>query len=145
MKKITLATDSSLLEFDKATFLERFGASIVDTIVITVLYALVVFLNVKEDIMDYRGELRFLAWPLYITYHVVFERFFRGTVGKQIFNIKVIQLNGEPVSFYMALSRNIGKLLIHLTFGQGFFKLLIPTEFQAIQDKFANAFVVRQV
>lgn len=80
-----------------------------------------------------------VAW----IYHAAFESSkWQGTVGKKLFGLKVVDLEGNRVSFGRATARYYGKLLSRILM-IGYLMVLWTKKKQALHDKIASTLVVR--
>lgn len=68
----------------------------------------------------------------------------QGTVGKMALGIKVIDLNGERISFGKATGRYFGKILSALIILIGFIMAGFTAKKQALHDMIAGTLVVRK-
>jgi uncharacterized RDD family membrane protein YckC len=79
-------------------------------------------------------------------YHVFFETFFQGqTPGKQIMGIRVVTVEGRPVSFFSSIIRNLlrGVDFLPVLNCGGVFCMLVSPHHQRIGDALARTIVIR--
>ena len=67
---------------------------------------------------------------------------YQATLGKLVFGIKVVNLEGNPLSFSKASSRYFAKLLSRLTLGLGCLVMFFNQRKQCLHDKLASTIVV---
>ena len=66
----------------------------------------------------------------------------QATLGKQILKLRVVDLNGNRVSFWRASARYFGKIISRMTFMVGFLMILFTRKKQALHDKIAATLVI---
>ena len=92
---------------------KRFLNNLLDTIFVIILYfILIVFVaasgTISEDSLD---AISYLIYPLTIVYYVVFEAASGKTIGKLITGCKVVNMDGENISFGQALGRALCRFI----------------------------------
>lgn len=61
---------------------------------------------------DTMFKMQALFYGVYIAYNVLFEMTgWKGTIGKKIFGLRVIDVNGEKIGILQSLGRNVGAVL----------------------------------
>jgi len=68
----------------------------------------------------------------------------KGSIGKRICKLVVVDIDGSGIGFLRALKRNIYKILSRLLFYLGFLRVLWDEHRQAWHDEFVRAYVVRR-
>ncbi len=144
-----------------ATFLQRFGATLIDlvllgvfvflmTVIPSIIFVLLSALVFKSDQASsifglVQIALQLLTYILCIIYPIYFTGKTGQTLGKKALHIKVVQLStGEHPSFVQAFVREIiGKIISQLIFGLGYLWPLWDEKKQAIHDKIAGTIVVQ--
>lgn len=131
-------TATSVIVYKKASFGKRALAFLIDSIVISVPTMAIAHFAL------YDNELAFaLTSPLFTFYFVLMESTsLQATLGKKMLGLKVIKVNGQKPDMMTSLARNVGKILVKLTYCHGILQLLAPHERQTVHDKFANCLVV---
>jgi uncharacterized RDD family membrane protein YckC len=121
----------------RATFFARFGAWLIDAILIGVIGALI-----RLGIGNVAGGLIGLA--IGIGYYGYLEGSKSGqTIGKRAIGIRVIDFNtGGPIGFGRAVIRYFGRIVSAIPCLLGFFWMLWDKERQTWHDKFATDVVV---
>ena len=120
-----------------ASFWQRFGAAIIDGIVLSVINVLLVF--VVSSIMA--NVLSLVSGWLY--YALQESGAGQATIGKKALELKVTNLNGERISFGQASARYFGKILSGLILLIGYLMMLWDDKNQTLHDKMANTLVVK--
>jgi uncharacterized RDD family membrane protein YckC len=122
-----------------AGFWIRAGAVLID--VVLVMVAEVAFGFFMWALTDDRlaaaasRAFRFLASPCYF----VFLHWARGqTLGKMAFRVRVVSLNGGPVSFGQSALRHLGSWLSVATFGIGYLLAGFRADKRALHDLIAG-------
>lgn len=78
-----------------------------------------------------------------LLYFVIFEASsLQATLFKRLFKIKVVDINGNRISFLRSFSRNICKILSTLILSIGFIMALFTKNGQALHDICANCRVI---
>lgn len=81
----------------------------------------------------------FLGW---LCYHWLTIASSGQTAGKEMLGVRVVRLDGRPVSRYQALGRVLAKLLSWLTLGAGFLVPLFRQDKRSLHDLVARTKVV---
>ncbi len=84
-----------------------------------------------------------IGWSgLYFTF---LTAFFKGrTPGKRLFGIRVLRLDGNALSYWIAFERFGGYAASLFTGMEGFFRILWDRNRQCLQDKLAETVVIRE-
>ena len=149
-----------------AGFWKRFGAFIVDSIVLTIptmlIYGLWFFISLRPLIaMDGQAPSPDMITPLILKLYggmfvfqiislVIFWLYYawmessayQATLGKMVFGIKVVGEQGQRISFWHATGRTLGKFVSGMTFYIGFLMAGANKHKQALHDIMATTFVV---
>lgn len=143
---------------EKGGFWIRFLAFAIDKIVIYVISialliagALGVGMNYSPfegDFIERLGEVVTFPYVLILVIMtMIYYTYFIGTsgqtIGKMICRLKVVQTNGEPVSYGQAFLRWVGYLVSSIFFYLGFFWIVFDHNRQGWHDKIADTYVVR--
>lgn len=146
-KKIS---DDNYIENEKyAGFIKRLVAGLFDIFLILVItYFILIVINkyLTPITLDniYLGLLIFI--PLYIIYNSICERVaWQGSIGKLILDIEVVDEYENPVTFSIAIKRNVAKIVNILTLGIGFILSAVPPQKQALNDKLAHTYVINKL
>ncbi len=153
-----------------AGFWKRFGAIIIDGIIIWVLQAFVFvpilgalglgFFNNMEDlqsgdteaavgmlgaIMAAAGAIWVLTMIIQVLYFTLMESSkTQATLGKMALGIIVTDMNGSPLNFSKALVRNLCRLLSNFTMLIGYIIAAFTAKKQALHDIIAGTLVVNK-
>lgn len=68
----------------------------------------------------------------------------KGSIGKRICRLVVVDIDGSGIGFLSALKRNVYKILSRMLFYLGFMRVLWDEHRQAWHDEFVGAYVVRR-
>ena len=84
-----------------------------------------------------------LGWSgLYFTF---LTAFFRGrTPGKRLLGVRVLRLDGQPISYWVAFERFGGYAASLFTGMEGFARILWDRNRQTLEDKLAETVVIRE-
>lgn len=97
----------------------------------------------RIEFLEYRNKIRnaaFLIWVIYCTILEVTRH--QGTLGKKLMNIKVVDIDGQPLSTRISIRRNGLKLLSYFAIFLGFIWILFDKKKQGWHDKLTNTYVV---
>ena len=145
-----------------AGFWKRVGASILDSLIIGIPMGILLVLIIVGMVssgavatgqeMSLEMQLKFqgIIWAFRLCSCLVFLLYgagmesssYQATFGKKILGIKVVDKNGEQLSFWHAFGRNIGKWVSALTLNIGYFMAGATRKKQALHDIMASAYVV---
>ena len=86
-----------------------------------------------------------LSILLQLTYFALIPVIWDGqTVGKRMMSIRIVRLNGEPITFWSMFLRNfLGYTISGAVFSLGYIWILFDDRKQGWHDKIANTVVVR--
>ncbi|KOO49797.1 RDD family protein [Viridibacillus arvi] len=133
----------------------RFLATIIDSAVVMVATALIgVVLKVPKGViseMIFGDELYLSTYPLYswiliivgILYFVGLPATtWRGTVGKKVLGIEIVDANGDTISIFRSIIRNIARIFSGLLLCLGYIIAAFHPQKRALHDLVANTYVV---
>jgi uncharacterized RDD family membrane protein YckC len=121
----------------RAGFWIRFGASLIDGILISII-------TVPLQ-LGLKGAGYALALLVGIAYYTYCEGGERGqTIGKSACGIRVRSLDGGPIGYTRGFLRYIGRILSTIPLLLGYFWMLWDPQKQTWHDKIANSVVVPQ-
>ncbi len=66
----------------------------------------------------------------------------QATIGKKIFGLRVVNLDGERISFWRSLGRNLGMIISSMILGIGYLMCLWTEKKQCLHDNLASCLVV---
>jgi uncharacterized RDD family membrane protein YckC len=128
---------SGALTSERAGFWIRFGAAIVDSILVAIV-SVVLELALK-------GPGSGLGFLLTIGYYVACEGSERGqTIGKAALGIRVRSAGGGPLGYGRAFVRYVGRFISTIPLFLGYFWMLWDSNKQTWHDKIAGSVVVPQ-
>lgn len=124
--------------FKYVGFWYRFFALIIDSVIINYSFILLRYLTGGEPSLL---EIVFL-W-LYFT--ILESSSWQGTVGKKLLGLKVVDLNGQRISFLRANARYFSKYISFILLGIGFLMVAFTSKKQGLHDKIAGTLVIKEV
>ena len=68
----------------------------------------------------------------------------QATLGKMVLNLKVTDMNGEPISFARATGRYFGKILSGAILYIGYIMIAFTDKKQGLHDMIANCLVIKK-
>lgn len=144
-------------EDNLATFWWRLAAYVIDNIVVLMLLAVILpdlFITIyKNELADNmstealmaRVKLNAISFVVTTIYHSLFEASkWRGSIGKKICNLTVIDADGIGLGIGRAFLRNVSKFLSAIVFCIGYLNILWDDHRQGWHDQIARAYVIRQ-
>ena len=155
----TGTTFSKVTRLDtRAGFLKRASAIGIDLILLNLLT--VVFIEIGAaaenlalahstnprllDALEQLSILYIRLWSFLFLVYFSFYTFYGGqTPGKMVFKIRVVTLNGMPLSWIQSVLRTFSYVLNLITFGLGFLLAILPPSKRALHDYTAGTIVVR--
>lgn len=120
------------INYTSASFLKRLGAFIIDGFILSSLTALIMKINPN------------LLIVVSFTYFILLDGSkYQGTYGKQLFGLKVVDTNGQRLSYLHATIRHIVKYFGIMFLGIGYAGLPFRiTNHKALVDTISKARVV---
>jgi uncharacterized RDD family membrane protein YckC len=132
-----------------AGFWKRVWAFLIDLIVLGAYYYLLI--EVLGGLSHIEGSGGYLGsfFPFLVLIPILYYPFFessrmRGTIGKRLCNIMVTDRNGNSISFWRSVIRNLAKILSTITFGIGFMMAGFTERKQALHDMIAECCVANR-
>ena len=126
-----------------ADFGTRFAAYLIDVIIIDFVSLFMAFLLFFEDEEAALGAMVIISTIIGMLYFIYFFGTTGKTPGKQVLKIKVVTVDGSPLTYGVGFMRWIGYLVAGLTLGIGFLWILIDKNKQGFEDKIAKTYVVK--
>lgn len=78
-------------------------------------------------------------------YHAFFESSaWRATIGKRIFQLQVVTIEGKKIGFWRATARHFGKFVSRLIGFLGLLMIFFTEKKQALHDKIAATVVIQK-
>ncbi len=134
-----------------ASFFRRFAAYFLDSVFLFTFtfVVLVIAFNQKHATLLTVNNLESSIWLIYglhlsasLGYFTLLIGNGGMTLGKRIMGIKVIRVDGSPMSFGRAFIRAVGYLISALFLYVGFLIMLLDSNSQTFHDKISGAYVV---
>ena len=125
---------SDLASFPRAAFRDRLAAFVLDVILVQIAY------RVVDDFARLDGEAFFI---LLLGYHIGFWTWKATTVGGIICQLRVVRVDGAPLTFADALVRGLSSIFSLVVAGLGCLWILKDPDRQAWHDKIAGTYVVK--
>lgn len=120
-----------------AGFTKRFLAAVIDWLILTFLYLVLLPLPIINNFI-------FALFTIY--YHVVFETsIMRGTPGKYYMQITLVDKLGDNISFKQSLIRYFASYISSAVFFFGYFFYFFTDKKQTLHDMFAETYVTNGV
>ncbi len=119
-----------VLSFFQVTFADIFTFSDDHSTLAQVLHIVVVGITLIINITFFVG------------YFIFFWMLVGQTPGKMLLGVRVVSVNGRPLSFTQALKRLIGYYISMIPFFFGFFWILVSDSRQGWHDKIARTYVI---
>lgn len=118
-------------------------AYLVDVCVQLALLALCAFLLEQQSFIGMLNSGLLLFVIAWLYFALMESSKYQATLGKKLMKIKVVDLNGERISFSKATGRFFGKLLSRLLLGLGFLMMLFTKKRQCLHDKMTATVVIK--
>jgi uncharacterized RDD family membrane protein YckC len=81
---------------------------------------------------------------VFLVYHTLCEASkLRGSVGKKICGLKVVDADGKRINIIKALARNLGAFLSFMLYGLPFFTLFFSAHKQTWYDRLAKTYMIK--
>lgn len=133
----------------RSNLFSRILANVIDTCITTFIlpFGIVHILSMKLPFEDISRTPLVIIFVLlfYWAYSAIFESSkYKGTVGKIILSIEVLDLEGNKLTFGKASKRFIAKLVTTLTLFIGYF-IALGTDRQTLHDKIASTIVCDKI
>lgn len=122
-----------------AGFWLRFFAFVVDAIILSIFNWLLLTLVGEGGVYHLVGGL--VSWFYFATLESSAKQ---GTIGKQVFNLKVTDSSGNSISFWRATGRYFAKILSSLILFIGYIMIGFTERKQGLHDLIANTLVTKR-
>jgi uncharacterized RDD family membrane protein YckC len=131
----------------------RVGAGLIDLVLIAGVDLVVLYLTLRvSGLQNTLDDLRVLPPVPFIGflallgfgYVAAFTVAGGQTIGKMIFNLRVIGDDGRPVDAAGGMLRALGCMLVPITLGLSYVPALVTSEHRALHDRLAGTRVVRE-
>ncbi|HEX2934656.1 MAG TPA: RDD family protein [Bacteroidales bacterium] len=106
MRKIDITTTQNVtIEYELATVMERSLAAMLDILFVYV-GSFIVYAIIAATTRSQMFNLLYISLPASFLYHLLLETLNKGqSLGKKIFKIRVVKINGEQPNFFDFLMR----------------------------------------
>ncbi|PSM51947.1 RDD family protein [Campylobacter blaseri] len=131
-----------------ASFNKRVGAFLIDEIILSILFIIAFYdkfsnITSQEEVIQILGTFTIYFVFVKVAYQAIFVNYYGATVGKLIFKIKCINLNGEIPNFLTSLNRAMVRIFISETlFYIGYIWAYFNPVRQTWHDKLAKTLVI---
>ncbi|MCH8912817.1 MAG: RDD family protein [Planctomycetes bacterium] len=139
-------------EFEYASFGARLLAMIIDMVILNTASSMIQapFLMMMLGNLNPTTMIASLAGPivliggLSVLYTVWLESSaWQATLGKKILGLRVVDLDGQRITFWKSASRNFNKSISTLILGIGYLMPLWTAKRQALHDRMARCLVIK--
>lgn len=97
----------------------------------------------RDTFLLWRNDMRFVSLMVWVVYGMILDLSrWQGTLGKKVMKIKVVSVDGRPLTTMQSLQRNSLKALSILFLLIGVIWIFFDKKRQALHDKAGNAVVV---
>ncbi len=125
-----------------AGFITRFLAWFADGVILS-LAGWILSMVTGMHLFDVRGGMFWFGDIFTFGYFIVMEAGpGQGTFGKQFLRIKVVDENGERISYRTSLIRSLSKILSAVLLLIGYFMIIFDVKKQGLHDRIAKTYVV---
>lgn len=127
-----------------AGFWRRFVASVVDSILLTVIFNLLMWFVLPESLKNSQVFLFLITIiPTWLYYALLESSAKQGTLGKVILGMKVVDYNNQRISFARATGRYFSKIISAVILMIGFIMVAFTAKKQGLHDMIAGTLVVK--
>ena len=144
--KSHVTNQETKISSSKSIFIQRVKAAVLDHLLLLALFFLVLFLIGKETDGRYvvNGPLSLFPIVLWFVYFVIMEQLIQGSVGKLLFEIKIVSIDGRKLTFWQVILRRLADIVeIWWCCGQLAYVVASRSPLsQRLGDKWAKAVVV---
>lgn len=120
----------------------RFCAFIIDCLILTVFFKIISFVTSLLGISN-EYILGIVFYVIFILYFSIQESsYHQATIGKRILNLQVYTLNEERPSLFLAIWRNVARIINTFTFCLGYLPIIFTKNHQGLHDFVSKTVVV---
>lgn len=87
--------------------------------------------------------LPFYVLSTFVVYNIICELTLKGSIGKRIFSLVVVDIDGQRITFVQSLLRNIGIVLSIFLVWLPFLSVLFNEHRQAWYDSWAKTYIIK--
>jgi uncharacterized RDD family membrane protein YckC len=119
-------------------FWDRFLAALLDGVILTIC-------NIPIILIFPEGSGNVISLILGWLYYTLQESgSLQATVGKKAMGLKVVDMNGQRISFGRATGRYFGKIISAIILFIGYLMMIWDDKKQTLHDKMANTLIVKR-
>jgi uncharacterized RDD family membrane protein YckC len=148
---LDLNESTNLQHANYAGFWIRFGAVLIDGILLGIVQVIVNFIFLgtvmNNNFMSSGTATMIYLFNLLVglLYSTLLESSSKqATIGKMAVGIRVTDLNGERISFGRALGRHLSKFISAIILGIGYIMAAFDEKKRALHDKMAGTYVIQK-
>ena len=98
----------------------------------------------RAEFLRIRNHIRDISFAVWVLYSIFFEcSALQATLGKLAIGLKVVDKEGDQLSFYRSLGRNLFKFISLIALGLGFIWVAFTKNKQGWHDLVARTYVVK--
>ncbi len=128
-----------------AGFWKRFVASIIDSVLLTVVFDLLLWFILPESWKNNQFFLFLVPMIIIWLYYVLLESSNKqGTLGKMVLELKVTDYNNQRISFLRANARFFSKYISAIILMVGFIMVSFTSRKQGLHDIIAKTLVTKK-
>lgn len=142
-----------------ASVLRRFGAMIIDSVIICIPLYIVSGFMMKDSLsamsdptmtpqsMSDTGSSMLVVYLVFMILYLLYYAYFessqsQATFGKRLLKMKVVGKDGERISFSKGLIRAVGRIVSSIILNIGYLMAFFSDAKQSLHDKMAGTYVV---
>lgn len=100
--------------------------------------------DARAAFLKKRNYIRYISLLLWVTFSIFMDAStWQGTWGKKLFNIKVVDEDGERLSLSHSVKRNLAKVVSIVPVFIGFIWVFFDSKNRGLHDKIANTRVIQ--
>ena len=127
-------------------FFLRFIIALISDFFIAFIFIYVSIVSADSSIVRFLSDFigGFIGFSVTLLYFTLFwSSKFQGTPGKIVLGLKIVDVNGNKISYSTALIRYISTFISSLLLGIGYLLIIFDGKKQALHDKFASTYVIK--
>ena len=127
-------------------FFLRFIIALISDFFIAFIFIYVSIVSADSSIVRFLSDFigGFIGFSVTLLYFTLFwSSKFQGTPGKIVLGLKIVDVNGNKISYFTALIRYISTIISSLLLGIGYLLIIFDGKKQALHDKLASTYVIK--
>ena len=127
-------------------FFLRFIIALISDFFIAFIFIYVSIVSADSSIVRFLSDFVgvFIGFSVTLLYFILFwSSKFQGTPGKIVLGLKIVDVNGNKISYFTALIRYISTIISSLLLGIGYLLIIFDGKKQALHDKLASTYVIK--